>query len=221
MPLLAELQFGAVLTYVARGTTPEMEQAKAVTHSLKRDGRLALPDGTRPTTTEYLCSLLRNAFQSCPALANVLTSDCALVPVPGAALRVTDGLWVPERLARAMIASGFGSQVLPCVTRTVAVQKSATALPGQRPSAHDHYNSMAVETRLAWPSKLLLVDDVVTKGASLIGAASRLREAAPHSRIVGFAMVRTLRSSAEFQSWFNPVVGRITVSNYGECNCAL
>lgn len=221
MPLLAELQFGAVVTYVARGTTPEMEQAKAVTHSLKRDAKLALPDGTRPTTTEYLSSLLRSAFHTCPALANVITSDCALVPVPGAALRVTDGLWVPERLARAMIATGFGSQLLPCIRRTVAVQKSATALPGQRPSAHDHYNSMAVDAPLGWPPRLLLVDDVVTKGASLIGAASRLREAAPHSEIVAFAMVRTLRSSAEFQSWFSPVVGRIVVTTYGECSCTL
>jgi pyrimidine operon attenuation protein/uracil phosphoribosyltransferase len=40
--------------------------------------------------------------------------------------------------------------------------------------------------------RLVLIDDVITKGRTLLAAAARLRKELPHSDIRGFALIRTL-----------------------------
>jgi hypoxanthine phosphoribosyltransferase len=40
--------------------------------------------------------------------------------------------------------------------------------------------------------KILLVDDVITKGRTLLAAAARLQEQFPHADIRAFALIRTL-----------------------------
>ena len=57
----------------------------------------------------------------------------------------------------------------------------------------------------------MLVDDVVTRGATLIGAASRLVEVFPHARVRAFAILRTVSNTDQLAQIVDPVVGRITL----------
>lgn len=191
-----------------------MAQAIQAMKSLKRDDRVLTPDGRTPTMTEYLCGGLRTACDSCPALGAILNPDSALVPIPGSALALVHGLWVPNRIAHAMVAVGFGREVLACLRRQTAIRKSATA-GYDRPSAQEHCDSMVAIAPMRWPARIILVDDVITKGATIMGAAKRLRLAGCDSELLAFSMLRTLRNESDFKKWFDPVTGRITLSAYG------
>ena len=157
--------------------------------------------------------------------------DVVLVPVPGSRPQ-TGAPWVGERLAWCLKDMGLAGAVWPCLRRRHPVRKSAFAAAGERPSVLEHYASFAVECgeadhgglangrqmsladgslrplaarRLrgagATPA-LVLIDDVVTRGRTLLAAAARLREAFPAREIRAFALMRTL-AQGEWP-WRNP-----------------
>ena len=90
------------------------------------------------------------------------------------------------------VAAGLGREVMPCLTRTTAVPKSAFAGTGQRPTAPLHHETMAVQRALVRPERITVVDDIVTKGATLLAAVSRVAEAFPEAEVRAFALVRTM-----------------------------
>jgi len=97
----------------------------------------------------------------------------------------------------------------PVLQECFAVTKSATAAPGQRPSPDEHYDSLAVMPKLL-PSgaKIVIVDDVVTRGATFLACYFRLKQAHPDIQVVCFALVRTMRQ--EIDSMLAPIAGEIT-----------
>jgi adenine/guanine phosphoribosyltransferase-like PRPP-binding protein len=77
--------------------------------------------------------------------------------------------------------------------RRSPVRKSATALVGERPTVHQHYGSLAVRAMpQALIERIVLIDDVITRGRTLLAAAARLRGALPLADVRAFALVRTL-----------------------------
>jgi predicted amidophosphoribosyltransferase len=123
-------------------------------------------------------------------LAALFSRGAVLVPVPGSAM-TTDGSWAAERLARALQAVGLGQAVWPALRRQVAVRKSATAAVGARPSVREHYESLAVVRSSGAAARIVLVDDVITKGRTLLAAAARLQGECPNADIRAFALIRT------------------------------
>jgi orotate phosphoribosyltransferase len=108
-----------------------------------------------------------------------------------------------------MHARGLGVSVVELLERRVAVRKAATAGRGMRPVADVHRSSLAVVRAVAIAGRrIVLVDDVVTTGAQLFGAAMAVWDALPGADVVGFAAVRTL-SSEEVDDLLAPVVGTI------------
>jgi predicted amidophosphoribosyltransferase len=87
---------------------------------------------------------------------------------------------------------GFGQCVWKGLRRDSTVTKSATARASERPTVREHYESFAVEHPLPAIHKILLVDDVITKGRTLLAAAARLQEQFPHADVRAFALIRTL-----------------------------
>lgn len=127
-----------------------------------------------------------------PAFARLFARDAWLVPVPGCSPACAASTAACQ-LAMAFHALGLAHEVWPGIARRLAVPRSATARLGERPTVRQHYESFAVgTTRGSPPHRIVLIDDVITKGRTLLAAAARLRHEFPHADIRAFALVRTL-----------------------------
>jgi predicted amidophosphoribosyltransferase len=146
-----------------------------------------------------------------------LGPEFVLVPIPSSSLQQQGSLWVPEELARSLVEVGLGARVARLLKRTEAIPKAATSISTQRPTALKHYETLAVQKELLSTKEFLLVDDVITSGAAMVGSANRLQESYPGSTIRGFAAMRTVSQALSFKSWNDPVVGTITLESSGWC----
>ena len=146
------------------------------------------------------------------------TNDTSLVPVPGSApIRNKSTPWISEQLCKAFIAIGLGGEVLRIANREISVPKSAYQPRGGRPSALDHYESFKVRREIESHTRFLLVDDVVTKGSTILGLASRLQEVYPDAEMRAFAMIRTMGLQDDIERINDPIEnGRITLVGEAE-----
>lgn len=142
-------------------------------------------------------------------LSAVLGPDVVLVPVPRSAPLVSGGLWPSENLCSALIAAGLARDMVPALVRREAVPKSAFASPGERPNAQRHYETIDVGAVLTNADRVTVVDDFITKGNTMLGAASRLVNQLPNADLSGFALVRTRGLVTEIDEILDPIVGRI------------
>ncbi len=140
----------------------------------------------------------------------------SLVPVPRSGCLQPGGLWVPKLLADALCDVGLGGEVLTCLQRTVAVPRSSVARPGERTSPQKHYQTLAVDDiGLHCPKEIVLIDDVVTRGSTFLGAASRLHDACPDATVTAFAVIRTMGYFLPFKKALDPCVGTICMDSFG------
>ena len=136
--------------------------------------------------------------------------DVTLVPVPGSApRRDATALWVAERIAEELRKAGLGGAVWTTLRRTVVVRKSAWAAPGERPTVAVHVGSLEMTDRVPPTGQLVLVDDVVTKGRTMLAAATVLADALPGVEIRAFATLRTMGLVPDIATYTDPVVGEI------------
>ncbi|MGA2188066.1 MAG: phosphoribosyltransferase [Steroidobacteraceae bacterium] len=142
-------------------------------------------------------------------LAGFLGVRQVLVPVPGSAPSPAGSVSVTEHLAMALIEAGLGRCMWRGLHRIHPVRKSATAGPGCRPTVSHHYDSFAIEPLRAPPIEVVLIDDVVTKGRTLLAAAARLKEACPSTEIRAFALMRTMGLIDGVSRLLDPCVGEI------------
>jgi predicted amidophosphoribosyltransferase len=152
---------------------------------------------------------VRQQATDLPPLAGFFDVTDVLVPVPGSTPNATGRLWAAEHLAVALVNEGLGGAAWSGLHRVRAVCKSATAAPGHRPTVNVHYESFSMERLAVPPAKIVLVDDVVTKGRTLLAAASRVHEAFPSAQIRAFALVRTMGLSSGVQQLLDPCLGEI------------
>jgi predicted amidophosphoribosyltransferase len=116
---------------------------------------------------------------------------------------------VAEHLAAALVREGLARRTWTGLHRIRAVSKSATAIAGRRPTVLSHYDSFAVDDSVEALEHIILVDDVVSKGRTLLAAATRVQEALPNARIRAFAMVRTLGLVPDVSRLVDPCRGHI------------
>jgi hypothetical protein len=132
-----------------------------------------------------------------------------LVPVPRSTPFIPGGLWAAEELALALVKEGLGGAAWSGLQRVHAVRKSATAAPGERPTVSRHYESFSIERSPIEPQRIVLIDDVITKGRTLLAAASRVHDAFPCAQIRAFALVRTMGLIPGVQQLLDPCKGEI------------
>lgn len=210
---LTELEFGSFLTYSPHGNSETELLSKTVMSDLKND-RYITVDSRQILMSRYLAEGIKKRLNSLP-FSEYFKADPILIPAPKSSLVKSHTLWVPQRLADALVTEGLGKSVKLLLQREKSVIRSSTSLPKDRPKAIDHYNSMAVKETLDNPKEILLVDDVITRGATLLGAANRLADVFPNARIRAFAFMRTISNSDEFVRIIDPCKGKITFRDNG------
>jgi hypothetical protein len=112
-------------------------------------------------------------------------------------------------LAHAIRAAGLGCSVWTGLQRIAEVERSASAWMWERPSVQQHLTSFSIVPAVKVPGDIVLIDDVVTKGRTLLAAAVRLHLTFPESRIRAFALIRTLGLVPDVSRVFDPCRGEI------------
>jgi hypothetical protein len=171
--------------------------------------RTLLKDGDAYFMDKY-ADRVRQQVADGPSLTGFFGAASVLVPIPGSVPRHSGGASVADHLAGALLGEGLGHCLWRGLRRISPVRKSATAAPGSRPTVADHYASFAIAPAPVPWRQIVLVDDVVTKGRTLLAAAARMREAFPTAEIRAFALVRTMGLVPRVEHLLDPCVGKIT-----------
>ena len=209
------MPFASCFAYLPGGNGTVCEQGRLLCARLKAADRTWLPHFAARVWLEAI-----GHRHFAPAFG----ARVVLVPVPGSS-PVQRADWAGERLAWCLKEVGLASEVWPVLRRLHAVRKSAFAAAGQRPSVLEHYASFAVDCALCAPAvigqgplvkechrtelQLTLVDDVITRGRTLLAAAGRLREAFPGAEIRAFALLRTLGLDETLRQILDPCEGEV------------
>ena len=208
---VTEMEYASYLSYTPRPQSQEQRSSKDVTLMLKNN---EMWSGTPLSTAEYIIWQMAKKVERLP-LYDFFRNKPVLVPMPSSSLQRPGSLWVPRCISSALVRNGLGIRVVECLARVRAVQKSSRSLPEERPRATNHYNTLGVET-VHGAGEILIIDDVITRGASMMGAANRLADAFPDAKIRGFAITRTVSRSEEFRSIEDPQIGSIRLEANGE-----
>jgi predicted amidophosphoribosyltransferase len=194
------VEFASCYVYSPKGAGQVCERSRLLRELLK--------EGNDRFMRAYAARVRQQVAESAQ-LRGFLTASDLLVPVPGSAPRGYASRHAAARLAEALLLQGLGCDIWNGLKRTRPVQKSATARPRARPSVARHYESFAIDSLPQAPVSVVLVDDVITKGRTLLAAAERLQEAFPAAHIKAFALLRTMGLIPKIRRLLEPCKGSI------------
>ena len=180
-PLLATVAFASCYVYSPRASGYLAEAARELCARVKAGDALWLP--------RYAGFVYRSSLAD-RRLAALFAPGAVLVPVPGSA-RTGTAPWAALRLALSLSEVGFAVRLWTGLLRRYPVTKSATAPRAARPTVQQHYDSFVAVAPAALVPRIVLIDDVITKGRTMLAAAARLRSALPYADIRAFALIRT------------------------------
>lgn len=196
-----------MLVYAPRGASDLSRDSRTVAYDIKNVREGAIPYAVGRLLQEM------GSGRSAENISAVLGEDVLVVPCPKSTPLVRGALWPSFEICAELVRHGLARESAAIVERFSAVMKSSTAAPGKRPKPMDHIRSMrVVEQTDFMPARITIVDDVITRGATLLGAASHLKHVFPDSDVRLFAMVRT--GGAEVDRILDPVVGEVTYNGH-------
>lgn len=91
-------------------------------------------------------------------------------------------------IADALVMKKLADRCIPMLLRVQAVQKAATSTAQRTVSRH--LETMRVQPELVAVPRILVVDDVVTSGATLYAAVQLVRTTCPNASVQAFALIR-------------------------------
>ena len=203
--MITQLPFATPFVYSTKGTSAVSVKSRRLRDLIKSDD-----ENLFRQIADHVFEL--NQAGQFPEFFSAQTS---LIPMPGHAPLVPGAVGTGERIAKALCRRGLAKECMPILVRENPVPKSAFTMPYERPRARQHFESLAVTPSLIVPTQILLVDDFVTRGATLIGAASRLQQAFPKIPIRAFAFVRS-QTEGDIESIRSPITGVIELEESGE-----
>ena len=125
------------------------------------------------------------------------------------------GRFIPGQITAAgrnkpaqVLVIGAGVAGLAAIAAARSIGASVRAFD-TRPTVREHYESFRVRLTAEPIERIVLVDDVITKGRTLLAAAMRLRECFPHADLRAFALVRTVAFRRGLERLIEPCSGVI------------
>ncbi|HEX9473767.1 MAG TPA: phosphoribosyltransferase [Steroidobacteraceae bacterium] len=200
-PCEPALHFSACYVYSPRGVSPAAKGSRRLRERLK---------GCDARWLRRYAMRVREQSIGQRRYGDLFGSDVILVPVPRSVPSSCDASWAAAQLALALQQQGLAAAVWIGLRRHCAVRKSATAPCRARPTVAEHYNSFVVDVSLRSPRRILLVDDFVTRGRTLLAASMRMRERFPRAQLGAFALVRTLGLVPDIAQLVDSCKGAIT-----------
>src|SRR5687768_3989843 len=104
---LSTIEFGSLLSYSPRGTSDSEKESKTYMNSLKHDEFISDPP---ILMSEFVSKILKEDLTTL-SFSYFFKLNPILVPIPNSSLIRPGTLWVPQRLASALIKQGLGSSV--------------------------------------------------------------------------------------------------------------
>lgn len=145
--------------------------------------------------------------------------DALLVPVPSSRKKAPHEPfhWAPRRICEVLVSRGLGVAVDPCVIRAEGIRSSKHSKPEDRPTIDEHVATMALdgEPLLVPPARVILVDDLITRGTTMLAALEIARERFADVPIAGFAVGATLLGQTPFTSRVDIRMFRLRRSSKG------
>jgi predicted amidophosphoribosyltransferase len=205
---VSKVKFGSLLTYTPRGNLTKHYESRTVMRNLKND--VVLQSGN--LMSEDIARIILRELKNYP-FSDYFNENTILIPTPKSSLPQKDDLWVPQRITSVFANNGLGKNE-ECLIRETPLPRSSKVSAPNRPKAFQHYDSVKVRELLFNPKEIVLVDDVITRGATVLGAVNRLAETFPKSLIRVFAVMRTISNPDDFSKIVDPCTG--TISLVGE-----
>ena len=122
-----------------------------------------------------------------------IPSNSVLVPIPRSTVtaNVHDVRWSGLQLCKTLVKAGYGKRVEPTLRRWTKVRASSKVDAKDRLTVAEHIASFVFDSRqLRDAEAITLVDDVVTKGTTLVAAAVILRRSGLLMPITAFTAGR-------------------------------
>jgi hypothetical protein len=200
----SDLRFGALLVYSPSGTDDESIASRKVVRHIKN----CRPDYIDRVAQRTADAVDRRLFEG------FFGPDVILVPAPRSVPPdIKNPSWPARAICEALVRHGLCADVELMLERYTSVPKSALLRKsGERPGPELHAATIRAPDQLrAQPRRVTIVDDVVTRGSTLLGCAWVLTKRFPASEVCAFAAVRTM-SGSEVEAILDPVDnGRIVL----------
>lgn len=203
---LNRLEFGSYYSYVPKKSKSSSEQAekaydmllKVKNHHIQLDGK---------SYVEKIIENMKSNLNKLP-FSDFFEDEPVLVPIPRSAKSWSGYLWVPYEICISLERNNLG-RTKELLKRIRSVARSSKSQAHNRPSPSEHYDSLSCKSLIGTFDKFVLVDDVITRGHTAIGAAWRLSEAFPNAEVVVFAVFRTVSNPSDFKGLNEPQRGTI------------
>lgn len=204
---MTSVAFASLLAY-----TPYSRDAEG--HGTKPREAKGMVKGARPAAMRRVA--LRCEERVDTDFRGFFRRDCTLVPVPPSSPpRAHDTLWPGLAIAEALLAKGLGREVRKLLVRSRPVPRAHRQTAENRPKFRELVNSLEWQGDLGSDlGRIILVDDVVTRGTTFLSAQAVIHKAHPWLDVVGFAAARTM-SFEIITEPLAPVMGTITLAETG------
>lgn len=151
-------------------------------------------------------------------ITHYIGTDSLLVPIPRSSPITNGFVWPSLEICIALKELGLGKEVAQILQRDYKVKKSSLSTSAEdRLSVDEHFKSMSINTNLLFqPETVVLVDDVVTQGRTLMAVYRHVNNIFPESCIKSFTPIRSLFASAPYNKTFDPHISRIEYFSSGK-----
>ncbi len=196
--LPSSVSFASLLVYSPRGESQVSKNSRTVCYSLKQG---------KPEMVTQAVTRLREVWKA-EDMDDFFGPEVILVPAPKSSPLVKGALWPAQVICREIVEQGLAKAIQPALKRITRVTKSAGAK--ERPDIRKHMETMEATPWLSDGAapRVTIVDDVITKGATLYAGCVLILETMPKAEVRVFAVVRTM-SHGDVERILQPCVGEI------------